>query len=98
MDDVLKQAQAHVLERYGSRGYDFWRESIEKDPISLAHPNDPNLEIEIAAIWDRVKPGGAIRVLVSTFELRPRRFRFKVPTVSFLVFEDGRIDSVPSTS
>lgn len=35
---------------------------------------------------------GAIRVLVSIFELEPTEFRTGVPTESFLVYQDQRIE------
>jgi len=91
--DVLKQALVHVLEEFRSQGYDFWREQIGKDPLMLAHPSDSNVQIEVTAMWDRVKPGGAVRVMVSTFEMQPKRNVFRVPTSSFLIFEDGRVDA-----
>jgi hypothetical protein len=89
--ESLKQAREWVLAEYGSRGYDFWKAMIGKDEIMLPHPNDPGLEIGVSSMWDAVKPGGAIRVIVSTFELKPTRFRVSVPTTSFLVFEDNSL-------
>jgi hypothetical protein len=96
MDDPTKEAFDYVLKEYGSKGYLFWKDLIAKDAIVLTHPSDPNLQIEVSAMWDRVKPGGAIRVMVSTFELKPQRFRVRVPTKSLLVFEDGRVDAFGS--
>jgi hypothetical protein len=93
MGDSLQEAFDYVLREYGSKGYLFWKDLIGKDAIVLTHPSGPNLQIEVSAMWDRVKPGGAIRVMVSTFELQPQRFRVKVPTKSLLVFEDGRVDA-----
>jgi hypothetical protein len=93
MGDSLKEAFDHVLREYGSKGYLFWKDLIGKDAIVVTHPSDPTLQVEVSAMWDRVKPGGAIRVMVSTFELQPRRFRVKVPTKSLLVFENGRVDA-----
>jgi hypothetical protein len=92
MDDVLKQALDRVLDEYHSKDYVFWRDYIGKDAIVLPHPSNPDLRIEVSAMWDRVNPpGGPIRVLVSTFELRPSHFRVRVPTAPFLVLEDGTI-------
>ncbi len=93
MDQSLKEATDRVLEQYGSMGHSFWRALTGRDPIVLPHPSDPNLKIEVSSMWDRVKPGGAIRVIVSTFELAPTRFTVMVPTTSFLVFENGRIET-----
>lgn len=90
-DELLDQAIDYVLNRYGSNGYQFWKALIGSDELESPHPNDPGIIIEVSAMWDNVKPGGAIRVLVSLFELRPTRFRATIPTVSFLVFEDGRL-------
>ena len=93
MQDLLKEAFDYVLKEYRSSGYSFWRELIGKDPLVLTHPKNAGVEIEVSSMWDRVKPGGAIRVIVSTFELRPERFRVRVPTASFLVYEDDRIET-----
>jgi hypothetical protein len=93
MDDSLREAFDYVLREYGSKGYLFWKDLTGRDAMVLTHPSDPNLQIEVSAMWDRVKPAGAIRVMVSTFEPRPQRFRVKVPTRSLLVFEDGRVDA-----
>jgi hypothetical protein len=93
MDDSLKEAFDYVSGEYGSNGYLFWEALISKDAIVLSHPSDSNLQIEVSAMWDRVTPGGAIRVMVSTFDLQPQRFRVKVPTKSLLVFEDGRVET-----
>ena len=79
------------MSEYGARGYAFWKALIGKDEMMLPHPIDPGLEIEVSAMWDAVKPGGAIRVIVSTFELKPTRFRVSVPTTSFLIFEDNTL-------
>jgi hypothetical protein len=79
------------MKEYGSKGYDFWTALIVGAAILLPHPNDPLVEIELSSFWDRVKPGGAIRVMISIFRLGPPEFRGRVPTASFLVTEDERI-------
>jgi len=91
MCESLKQALEYVFAEYGSKGYTFWNARIGKDEIRMHHPNDQSVEIEVWAMWDAVKPGGATRVMVSTFELEPARFRVSVPTTSFLVFEDNTV-------
>jgi hypothetical protein len=79
------------LDQYCANGYAFWKDLIEKDPIEFSHPDDSGVTVEITTHWDNVKSGGAIRVVVSIFELSPKEFRSRVPTASFLVFEDERL-------
>src|SRR5579862_9872819 len=91
MDDSLIQAREYVLREYGSKQHAYWTKLIGQDPIVMAHPKDANGRIEVEPIWDRGRPGGAIRVIISVYEIIPRKFRVRVPTVSYLVFEDGRL-------
>lgn len=92
MDDSLLQARDYVLREYGSKEYAYWTALIGQDPILMAHPIDANARIEVESVWDGGRPGGAIRVLISVYEITPRKFRVRVPTVSYLVFEDGRLN------
>ena len=84
-------AYDYTLDQYGANGYAFWMDLIAKDPIEFLHPNDSGVTVEITTHWDNVKPGGAIRVVVSIFELSPKEFRSRVPTATFLVFEDEHL-------
>jgi hypothetical protein len=77
MNDSLKQAFDYVLREYASKANLFWKDLIVKDAIVIAHPSDPNLQIEVSAMWDRIKPSGVIRVMISIFELQPQRFRVR---------------------
>lgn len=90
--DLLRQAKSHVLREYGPRGYGFWKNFIVDEPIFLCHPNDSGIEIEISSFWDTVPPRGVIRVMVSILEMEPKHCSSRVPTSSFLVFEDEHID------
>ena len=92
MEDTLKQAYDYVMREFRSKDYCFWQDMIAKDAIEIAHPGDPNLIIEVEPMWNsKKKPGCEIRVLISTFELKPTRFRTRVPTASFVIFEDNHI-------
>ena len=90
MDNALLQAKDHVLAEYRAKGYKFWQSMIGQDELMFPHPNDSLIEIGLSSLWDRVKPGGAIRVVVSIFSRRKNPH--PVPTTSFLVFEDESID------
>jgi hypothetical protein len=95
--DLLRQAKSHVMWECGPRGYGFWKSLIVNDPILLCHPKDSGIEIEVSSHWDRATPSGAIRVVVSLFEMEPKPdpsgvTTSRVPTTSFLVFEDEHID------
>lgn len=71
-DKLLAVAYDDTLQRYGENGYAFWKDLVSKDPIEFLHPTDSGVTVELSSMWDNVRPGGAIRVLVSLFELRPR--------------------------
>ena len=95
---LLSQAKSHVIREHGLKGYGFWKNLIVDEPILLCHPDDSTIEIEISSLWDR-GTSGAIRVLVSLFEMDPKPDpsevpTSRVPTTSFLVFEDEHIDSL----
>lgn len=93
MDDLLCEALETVLKEYGSKGYVFWKEGIgHYSMLELPHPRNNDLVIEVSAMWNEVKPGGAIRVMVSVQDLKPKRFQVRVPSCSFAVLEDGRVD------
>lgn len=92
-NELLGAAYDYTLQRYGANGYAFWKDLIGSDPIEFLHPTDSGVTVELEPFWDEVRPGGAIRVSVSLFELRPQRFRVRVPCASFLVFEDEHIKS-----
>ena len=94
--DLLRQAKSQVIREYGPKGYGFWKSLIVNDPILLCNPDDSTIEIEISSLWDR-GTSGAIRVLVSLFEMDPKPDpsevpTSRVPTTTFLVFEDEHID------
>ena len=96
---LLSQAKSHVIREHGLKGYGFWKNLIVDEPILLCHPDDLTVEIEISSHWDRATPGGAIRAVVSLFEIDPKpdlsgNQTSRVPTTSFLVFEDEHIDSL----
>jgi hypothetical protein len=91
---LLERAFDHVLSEYGGKDYAHWRNLIGKDPITLPHPTEKDVEIEISPIWD-VKPDGLIRVLVSI--LHATRFGISLPTTSFLI-DPGNGVQVPPGS
>lgn len=92
MEDPLRKAYDHVLQEFGSKDADFWQARIGKDAIEIGHPGDPNSVIEIEPMWNSKKERGCeIRVLISIFQLKSKRFRTNVPTASFVFFEDNRI-------
>ena len=97
VETLLRRATQYVLELFGDSGYDFWKAAIKADEIVLVHPDDPALEIEVLSVWDRVTPGGPIRVFVSLFKVPPAKdysgWSRGVPTSGFLVQEDGGIDT-----
>lgn len=94
--EFLRHAKAYVVREYGPRGYAFWRNLITGDPIFLRDPDDSGIEIEISSLWDHGSPVGSIRVVVSLFEAVPvlsiGAYDPRVPTTSFLVFEDEHIE------
>ena len=90
MNALNDQAYEYVLKEFGNKGYDFWKQRIASEPIIVPHPNDPSKEVEISARWDSAKEG-PVRVLVST--LHTTRLGIVLPTKSFLVYEDNRIQS-----
>jgi len=94
---LLDEAFAHVLSTHGTRKYTYWRDLIGKDPLVFPHPGDSKVEIEVSAIWDS-HPEGVIRVLVSI--LHSTRFGISLPTKSFLIHSDDRVDtpSQPSSA
>ena len=87
---LLDQAFAHVLSEHGTRDYKYWQNLIGKDPLVIPHPSDSEVEIEVSPIWDS-RPGGLIRVLVSI--LHSTRFGISLPTKSFLIHTDDRVET-----
>ena len=47
-----REAVQRVLEEYGEKPYEFWRERIDAEPILLEHPTYPAKLIEVNAWWD----------------------------------------------
>jgi hypothetical protein len=78
-NELLGAAYDYTLRRYGGNGYSFWKDLIGRDPIEFLHPADSEVTVELEPFWDEVRPGGAIRVSVCLFELKPERFRVRVP-------------------
>ena len=92
IDQLLREAKAFVLREYGSKGYSFWLKLNDEGPLFILHPDEPKIEIEISCFNDPFNSESVIRVLVSLFEVHPKVNLTRVPTGSFLVFSDGRID------
>ena len=51
---LLDEAYEHALSEYGNKGYEFCKGLMERSPITLPHPRDPNKQVEITAFWDDV--------------------------------------------
>jgi len=94
MDASHNQAFDDVLKDFADKRYEFWERLIGQKSIIVPYPKDDTKEIEIVARWDE-KPGGVIRVLVSA--LHSTRFGIVLPTRSFLVHKDNRIEGLPFT-
>lgn len=99
MEDPLRKAYDQVLQEFGSMDSGFWQARIGKGAIEIGHPCDPNFTIEIEPMWNSEKERGCeIRVLISIFQLKSKRFRTNVPTASFVIFEDNRIRKFQNSS
>ncbi|PYV25539.1 MAG: hypothetical protein DMG27_09545 [Acidobacteria bacterium] len=92
---LLDEAYEHALSEYGNKGYEFCKGLMERSPITLPHPRDPNKQVEITAFWDDVseqREGGPIQVQVCVPYSTPHGV--EPPTRSFVVYADVRV--VPS--
>lgn len=91
---LLGEAKTFVLREYSSHSYQFWMKLIDDGPLFIPHPHEPEIEIEISCLIGPFNSEEAIRVLVSIYEVYPNINMTSVPTCSFLVFSDGRLNAL----